>query len=567
MSQSLIEQIRRSIIGATNEIEGPFGQRLVTYGDYTASGRCLSFIEDFLREHVLPYYANTHTESSGTGLQTGRFREDARAIIKKLTGCSSEDAVIFCGSGATSAINHLVTVLNLRLPDKLDTRYSFSDQIPENDRPVVFIGPYEHHSNELPWRESICDVVVIEEDEDGKPNQEILIQELVRYKERPLLIGSFSAASNVTGIGAGTQQISSILHKHGALAFWDFAAAAPYVDMEMNPNCGDPLNYKDAMFISPHKFIGGPGTPGILVVKRALLDNKVPCRPGGGTVAYVGPADHQYLKDHEQREEGGTPDIIGAIRAGLVFQLKDSVGVETIRTLEDQFIERAIERWSDNPNIQILGNPKAWRLSIVSFLVRHDERYLHHNFVVTLLNDLFGLQVRGGCSCAGPYGHRLLNIDLVKSEAYQREITRGSEGIKPGWARVNFNYFMSSEEFEYVLDAIDFVATNGWQFLPLYKFCPLSGLWRHRNWKAPSPMSLDEVRYVAGDMTYPHRHAQAHGDCYTRYLDHANRILADLKNNSLSGPTETTGNLAPANEDFESLRWFVLPEDLSPPAV
>ncbi|MBL4635917.1 MAG: aminotransferase class V-fold PLP-dependent enzyme [Kofleriaceae bacterium] len=562
MSQSLIAQIRRSVIGANNEIEGPFGQRLVTYADYTASGRCLSFIEDFLREHVLPYYANTHTESSGTGLQTGRFREDARAIIKKLTGCNEEDAVIFCGSGATSAINHLVTILNLRIPRELDNKYNLSEQIPADERPVVFIGPYEHHSNELPWRESICDVVVIEEDEDGKPNQALLIEELVRYKDRPLLIGSFSAASNVTGIGAGTLQISSILHEHGALSFWDFAAAAPYVDMEMNPECGDAGNYKDAMFISPHKFIGGPGTPGILVVKRALLDNLVPSNPGGGTVAYVGPSEHQYLTDPEQREEGGTPDIIGAIRAGLVFQLKDSVGVENIRALEDNFIERAIERWSKNENIQILGNPNAWRLSIVSFLVRHKERYLHHNFVVTLLNDLFGIQVRGGCSCAGPYGHRLLNIDLAQSEAFQREITRGSEGIKPGWARVNFNYFMSDEEFDYVLDAIDFVATNGWRFLPLYKFCQISGLWRHRSWKARSAMSLDEVRYVAGTMTYPHRHAQAHGDCYGKYTDHANRILADLENNTFAEAIDDSAVAVVLNEDFESLRWFVLPEDL-----
>ncbi len=560
MSQSIIAQIRRSIIGSRNEIEGPFGQRLVSYADYTASGRCLSFIEDFLREHVLPYYANTHTESSGTGLQTGRFREDARSIIKASTGCTDEDVVIFCGSGATSAINKLVDILNIRLPHDLDERYKLLEQIPKEQRPVVFIGPYEHHSNELPWRESIADVVVIEEDEDGKPNQELLIQELERYKDRPLLIGSFSAASNVTGIGAGTLQISSILHAHGALSFWDFAAAAPYVKMEMNPQTGDADNYKDAMFISPHKFIGGPGTPGVLVVKRALLKNTVPGMPGGGTVSYVGPSDHRYLDDPEQREEGGTPDIIGAIRAGLVFQLKDRVGVETIRKHEDQFIEQAIERWSANDRIQVLGNPKAWRLSIISFLIRYKDKYLHHNFVVTLLNDLFGIQVRGGCSCAGPYGHRLLNIGIVKSAAYRREIERGCEGIKPGWARINFNYFMSSEEFEYVLEAVDFVALHGWKFLPLYKFCPDTGLWKHRHWEARSGMSLNEVRYVAGTLTYPHRHALASGDCYSEYLDHAKRILNDLESHYLG--EEECLESAPRNKDFESLRWFVLPEDL-----
>ena len=557
MSNSIVEQIRSSIIGARNEIEGPFGQRLVTYADYTASGRCLSFIEDFLRDHVMPYYANTHTESSGTGLQTGRFREQAREIIARTTGCTDDDVVIFCGSGATAAINKLIDVLGLRLPQELSERYALLEKIPEAERPVVFIGPYEHHSNELPWRESIADVVVIDEDGDGKPDQELLIAELERYKDRPLRIGSFSAASNVTGIGARTQQISSILHEHGALAFWDFAAAAPYVNVEMNPKSDDKGDFKDAMFISPHKFIGGPGTPGLLIVKRALLNNSVPTQPGGGTVAYVGPTEHRYLEDPISREEGGTPDIIGAIRAGLVFQLKEAVGDDVIRELEDTHIKSAIEQWDKNPNIRILGNPEGWRLSIVSFLIRHKKQYLHHNFVTSLLNDLFGLQVRGGCSCAGPYGHRLLDIDIVQSEAFRREIVRGCEGIKPGWTRVNFNYFMSEEEFDYVIEAIDFVATEGWKFLPLYQFCRDSGMWKHRDWRPTGGMRLDEVRYVGGTLTYPHRHAAAQGSCYGEYLAHARRLLSDLECSDIDLPEG-----AKATDDFEALRWFPLPEDV-----
>ncbi|MCP4447169.1 MAG: aminotransferase class V-fold PLP-dependent enzyme [Myxococcales bacterium] len=557
MSQSLLAQIRNSIIGEHNELEGPFGQRMVCYADYTASGRSLSFIEDFIREHVMPYYANTHTESSGTGLQTGRFREDAREIIKKATGCTDDDAIIFCGSGATAAINKLINILNLRLPHELDERYGLLQQIPENERPVVLIGPYEHHANELPWRESIADVVVIDEDEDGKPDQERLIFELTKHKDRPLKIGSFSAASNVTGIGAGTQQISSILHAHGALAFWDFAAAAPYVDMEMNPESDDLMDFKDAMFISPHKFIGGPGTPGILLVKRALLKNTVPSMPGGGTVSFVGPYGHRYLDDPERREEGGTPDIIGTIRAGLVFQLKDAVGVDVIRELEDKHIRRAIEMWSKNPNIHILGTPGAWRLSIVSFLVRHKEQFLHHNFVVRLLNDLFGLQVRGGCSCAGPYGHRLLGIGVVQSKVFQREVARGCNGIKPGWTRVNFNYFMSEEEFDYVIKVIDFVATHGWKFLPLYQFNGEEDTWEHREWQSSHAMRLHDVRYVGGTLTYPHRHREVQNPSYDGYLEHAKRILVDLENSPCSVPTT-----AAQTEDFESLRWFPLPEDV-----
>ena len=397
----LVERVRDSIIGDDQVLDGPYGPRRVTYADYTASGRSLTFIEDYLRETVLPLYANTHTETSGTGLQTTRFRDEAREIIKRACGADDRDVLIFCGSGATGAISKLIDVLNIRIPANLDQTYNFTDQIPASDRPVVFIGPYEHHSNELPWRESFCDVVTIPEDADGRVDLKALETALQTYKDRPLKIGSFSAASNVTGIGTDTRGTAALLHRYGALSFWDFAAAGPYVDIEMNMSDAledGHLTYKDAIFISPHKFIGGPGTPGILIAKKALFDNVVPAVPGGGTVAYVSSEDHVYLDDIEHREEGGTPAIVESIRAGLVFQLKEAVGPATIRRLEHQFIQRAIRRWSNHPKIQVLGNPEAWRLSIVSFMVRHGSGYLHHNFVVALLNDLFGIQSRGGCS-------------------------------------------------------------------------------------------------------------------------------------------------------------------------
>ena len=555
---ALIRTIRSSVIGENEVIDGPFGPRRVVYADYTASGRALSFIEDFLRDAVLPLYANTHTESSGTGRQTTHFREDARRIIREAVGGTDEHAVVFCGSGSTGAIDKMVGLLNLRIPNDLDDRYDLRSRIPSGERPVIFIGPFEHHSNELPWRESIADVVVIHEDRNGHIDLDQLESELKSFSDRPLKIGSFSAASNVTGIVSDTKAISTLLHEYGALSFWDFAAAAPYVSIDMGTTSGGPA-YKDAIFLSPHKMIGGPGTPGVLVARRDLLTNRVPVIPGGGTVAYVNPAEHRYLDDPEQREEGGTPDIIGAIRAGLVFQLKDSVGTEVIRRREESFIRRAINSWDQNPSIEILGNEEAERLSIVSFVVRHEGRYLHHNFVVAVLNDLFGIQSRGGCSCAGPYGHSLLGIDLDRSREFEREIARGCEGIKPGWVRVNFNYFISEEVFDYILQAVHLVATDGWRLLPVYDFDPATGLWRHANGRTEPAMSLTELRYEDGRPIYPIRRSSAPPAKLQEYLEQGRRILAEPP----AGGARRTPSLT---EDFEHLRWFPLPEEVTAPS-
>ena len=565
-ADALIDLIRASVIGDDEAVAGPFGIRRVTYADYTASGRALSFIEDYLRDAVLPLYANTHTESSGTGLQTTRFREEARRIIRDGVGGSDEHAVIFCGSGMTAAVNKLVDVLQLRIPADLDDRYGLTGHIPLAERPVVFIGPYEHHSNELPWRESIADVVTIGEDQDGRIDLASLERSLEAYADRPLRIGAFSAASNVTGILSDTRAISVLLHRHGALSLWDFAAAAPYVEVEMEPHRegsepGDAaLDYKDAVVLSPHKFIGGPGTPGVLVARRELFRNRVPAAPGGGTVAYVNPFEHVYLEDPEHREEGGTPAIVESIRAGLAFQLKERVGVDAIREHEEDFIDRAIGAWRDESSIQILGNPALPRLSIVSFTIRHDDRYLHHNLVVALLNDLFGIQSRGGCSCAGPYGHRLLGIDIETSHAFEREISRGCEGIKPGWVRVNFNYFISEAVFDYIVRAVALIARDGWRLTPWYRFEPATGLWRHADGAPEPPLSLHDIRYEAGGLQYPaHRHREPEARLEA-YLADAERILGDPA--AALGPPPSPETLE-VDTDFEALRWFWLPEEIA----
>ena len=548
MSTELVAKIRDSIIGDSRLIETSFGQKPLVYADYTASGRSLDFIEQFITNSVLPFYANTHTETSFTGAQSTAYREEARQTIKQAVNAFEDDQLIFCGSGATSAINKLIDILNLRLPADLNERHKFLDLVPVASRPVVFIGPYEHHSNEIPWRESIADVVVIPLAQSGRLNTKMLQKKLIEFAVRPLKIGSFSAASNVTGLKTDVDEVAALLHQYDALSFWDYAAAAPYVSIDMNPI--NSACSKDAVFLSPHKFVGGPGTPGVLIVKKQLLKNSVPASPGGGTVLYVTPVDHQFITDHERREEGGTPAIIESIRAGLVFKLQQAVGTDLIENLEASFKERALAQWKTNKNIEVLGDSSQEGLSIFSLRIKHAEADLHYGFVVALLNDLFGIQARGGCSCAGPYGHELLGMDLSYSRKLEKELNKGYMVMRPGWVRLNFNYFINEETFDYLLKAIEYVSALGWKLLPFYQFDTDSSTWRYQgeSMKLKS-LCLDslfaEKQQPAIDTAKP----------LSKYLDEAltelNKVDESRVRYSLSLP-----------ESANKLRWFVLPQEI-----
>ncbi|WP_193164449.1 aminotransferase class V-fold PLP-dependent enzyme [Microbulbifer hainanensis] len=538
-TETLLARIRDSVIGERLPLATPFGTRPLIYADYTASGRGLTFVEDTIRDRVMPWYANTHTETSATGRQTTAYREQARAAIRKSVNAGEEHAVIFCGAGATAAINRLVDSLGLRAA-RYERFGADAGKIPQDQRPVVFIGPYEHHSNDLPWRESIADVVTIPQNAEGGVDLQALEEALDLYSARPLKIGSFSAASNVTGIRTDVDAVTRLLRSRGALSFWDYAAAAPYVDIDVQGK-GEDCS-KDALFISPHKFVGGPGTPGLLIVRRSLLPQEQPAVPGGGTVSWVGPEKHTYLPAGERREEAGTPAIVESVRAGLVFALKDQVGAEVIEAREAKWLDRAFTRWNDNANIEILGGTHLPRVSIVSMHILKDGKPLHHGFIVALLNDLFGIQVRGGCSCAGPYGHSLLHLTPEQSEALEQVVSEGESLLKPGWVRLNFNYFLDEETVDYLIEAVEIIAEQGHKLLPYYQYDAQAGVWRYQG-QAGEPvlqLSLDPVDSRPAKVETPL------GD----YLQQAREILQSPAGEICEQPI--------LSSKAENLRWFNL---------
>lgn len=563
-----LDWLRENQIGINTTIQTPFGDRVSTYADFTASGRPLKAVEDFIRAEALPRYANTHTETADFGRYMTQLREGARDAIRQSVNAPETHEVIFTGAGSTAAIHKLISFVGLTSTGSRDCGFvEPASSECESPRAVIFVGPQEHHSNDLPWRHSEAAIERIPLDAAGKICQDSLKKALQRYQDTTLKIGAFSAASNVTGIVADVTAITSLLHEHDCLAVWDYAAGGPYLPIDVAGQ--ESSEQLDAVFISPHKFLGGPGTPGVLVVRKDLIP-AAPSSPGGGTVSFVTSTSHEFLGSEVEREEPGTPDCIGSIRAGLAFGIKDRVTTAAIEAAEHRWWSYCLERWENHPAIEILGDLDAKRLPIVSFSVKApDGRLLHHNLVATLLNDLFGIQARSGCSCAGPYGLSLLGIDDAQAAEYLSLMNSGYGSIKPGWTRVGFHYSMTREDVEYVCDAVELIAAEGWRLLDTYRIGLSTGVWSHsslgRMDPAPTDLNVNADMSMMGSIlgvsdqeqptvqTQPAVQPNTPLDVVRReYLTFARDYMLQRT------PHLVKKTVAEVSPEFETARWFAL---------
>ena len=470
---NLLLRLRNGLIGDGQPFAGPYGPRRILYADYVASGRALFQVEDFVTRHVLPFYGNSHTEASYCGAYVTRMREEARETIRRLIGGNARDhAVIFAGSGATAGLNRLVSLFSLK------------DILAEGRPVTVFTGPYEHHSNILPWRESGARVVEVPEADTGGPDLAILESLLQEAGSDGLCIGAFSAASNVTGILTDMIPVTRLLRRYGARAVWDCAGSGPYLPIDLCPEEGAEI---DAVVVSPHKFVGGPAASGILAVRRDAVTATKPTWPGGGSVSFVSPWEERYSSSLESREEAGTPNVIGDIRAALAFLVKDTVSAEFMAARHAELRARALTVWGRNPRLRILGNPEAPSLPIFSFQVRDEDGGLvHHQLFTRILSDLHGVQVRGGCACAGPYAHRLLDIDAPHSTALMDQLREGQEMARPGWVRLNFTWLTSDQKADEIIRAVDSLSHEVARLAPAYRGDTSTARFRHAAGAAPA---------------------------------------------------------------------------------
>ncbi|MCE5345353.1 MAG: aminotransferase class V-fold PLP-dependent enzyme [Bacteroidales bacterium] len=461
--EKYFDQYRKNIVGIDSAIETPFGIKKLIYADWIASGRLYVPVEKRMIEDIGPMVGNTHSESTATGKAMTDAYHLAQKIVKHHVNANENDLLIFTGTGMTSAIAKLQRILGLKIPEHAINycslahgNYSQCKDIPNEKRPVVFLTHTEHHSNHTSWFETLADIVVLEPSSDLTVDPDTLRKEIVKYKDRSLLIGSFSACSNVTGYFPPYYELAQIMHEHNGYCFVDFAASAPYVDIDMHP--ANKMQQLDAIFFSPHKFLGGPGSAGVLIFNKELYKNETPDTPGGGTVKWTNRwGGYSYISDIEVKEDGGTPGFLQGIRAALAVTLKENMGTSMIHKREKELIDKTFDELSEVKGLHILAPDIRERLGVFSFYIDN----VHHNLVTSLLNDRYGIQVRGGCSCAGTYGHFLLNVTFKQSQEITDKIEAGDLSMKPGWVRLSLHPTMTNDELHFIIDAIRQIAENG----------------------------------------------------------------------------------------------------------
>ncbi len=477
--ENYFEQFRKNIVGVNAEFETPYGKQKLIYADWIASGRLYAPIEDIMKNKFGPMVGNTHSEASETGVIMTNLYHEAKHIIKKHVNANSNDCLITEGSGMTGAVNKLQRILGLRIPEKAER---YIKKIPENERPVVFVTYMEHHSNHISWLETLADVVVLLPEGDEMNFTGELEKQLKKYANRKTKIGSFTAGSNVTGIIPDYYKLAEIMHKHGGYAFVDFAASAPYIKIDMHPE--NPEQHLDAIFFSPHKALGGPGSSGVLIFSKKLYSNKAPDNPGGGTVLWTNRwNEYAYTEDIETREDGGTPAFLQTMRAALTLKLKDKMGTENIMKREHELLDIIFKELPKIEGLNILAGKYKERIGAVSFYI--DD--IHHNLIVRLLNDRFGIQTRGGCSCAGTYGHYLFNVSKDESHRITDKIEHGDLSDKPGWVRLSVHPVMTDNELYFIIDALKQIRQNIHEWEKDYVFDKSCGEFFHKDFPRKTP--------------------------------------------------------------------------------
>ncbi|HTF21892.1 MAG TPA: aminotransferase class V-fold PLP-dependent enzyme [Chryseolinea sp.] len=465
--EAYFEIYRTNTIGRGRMFRFPSGTKEIIYADWTASARGYWPIENNLLDEVIPFFANTHTQSTTTGMLMTKAYDEAKVTVKEHVHARHDDVLIFCGSGMTSAVNKLQRLLGIRTLERW-TGYSLNGRLREIDealKPVVFVTSMEHHSNHISWLETIATVEIIDQTADGNVDLEHFEILLLEYRSRQNKIAAVTACSNVTGIQTPYHEMARMIHAHGGLCFVDFASSAPYVRIDMHPEEADAC--LDAIYFSMHKFLGGPGTPGVLIFNRKIYSNNIPDHPGGGTILYSNPwKTRKYVADIELREDGGTPPVLQGIKAAMCIKLKEEMGVSNMLRREQELLTIAFSRFSRMNNVTVLQGNASERLGIISFIVAG----AHYNLIVKLLNDRFGIQTRGGCSCAGTYGHHLLRVDQDQSHKIWRGIQSGDMSFKPGWIRLSIHPTMTNQEIEFIMDAIESVVFRFREWMTDYTY-------------------------------------------------------------------------------------------------